>query len=300
MDNPKHKLRRVWDLYTIDSLEHRWKTIRYAELALNTVKSKQIIRLADLLEKYPNLLVLSGAMEQEFCGLGYLKAQHVAFRYRAMARKFMLPQVFTKGFRGGSLFAPNTLPIIPTSHSLKVLLAGLEQYSRHVAEELRRGVSSLEKEKRQYHHIYPSGIEDDIRTALSGMGYVYINPSNPTFPCESSITFRRTANTPYSAPFKSCEGKPMPGSLRKYRQSSSAKSSRNKSREAREKQKIRMVASLDGQPHFCIPAQVPRESVDGTEGLLNKGLPHDERELAWLEAYLRVVRYMSEKLDIEV
>ena len=300
INNPKNKLRRVWDFSTIDNLESRWRTICDAEIALNTVKSRQITRLADLLEMYPDLLLSSTDMVQEFCGSGHPNAHHMASRYRVMAKKILLPQVFAQrplGLRGACLFASNTLPVIPTWQSLRVFLAGLEQYSCAMAEEFRRDVNSEGAKEKRHHHSYPHNIEEDIRTTLMGIAYVYINPSSPAIPPGSPVTFRRTENTPYSVPSETCDCNPTPGRPNKRKGSSSVKPVAG--RQTREGQKNEMIEAVNRQPHFCIPAQVAKEPMDGYEGLLNTGLPHDERELAWLEAYLRVVRYMSGKLGVE-
>lgn len=296
IDNPKNKLRRVWDYSSIDNLEHRWRTIREAEITLSTIKSRQITRLANLLEKYPDLILSSMDMEQEFRGSGRAKAHHMALQYRAIARKLLLPQVCVRGARGlraASLFRPNTLPIIPTWESLTTFVAGLENYPCKAALEFRRDVHNQGATENRQYHSYPSDVEEDIRTAVLGMAHVYINPSHPQISPAPPVILRRTENTPYSAPSSSCDCKPTLGLVKKHQRRPSAETASNM--QVREEQKKKLIERVSGHPHFCIPGLVPKEPVDGHEGLLNMGLPHDPRELEWLEAYLRVVRYMIEK-----
>lgn len=303
IQDPKKRLQRVWDFSAIDNLEQRWHSIRDSETTLNSIKSAQITRFANLLETYPRHFLTSTDMEQEFRKPGHPKAQHLVFSYRVEARKMLHPQVFGKGSKGrglrsARLFAPSNLPIIPTRYSLNIVLAGLEQYPCATAEDLRRDGKMKDAKGGDKHHAYPSSVEDDIRTALTGLTYVYANPQAPRTPGEfPEVAFRRTDNTPYSLPSEGCCCKPtsISTACRKRPYSAEKQSKRQKWVE----QKEMMIKTVEGQPHFCIPARLPKRPLKGYNGTLNTGWPHDERELEWLEAYLRVVRYMSEELGVK-
>jgi hypothetical protein len=323
----------IWDFSAIDSLERRWRTLVTAETRLNAVRSAQLMRMAALLETYPEFLLLAKDMQQEFRDSGHPKTAHISAQLRFAAKNVLVPgQIFRRpnscGTRCMHWFLVNGLPLVPTQRSLKLLLAGLERYPCASAEGFRVTNPSADSPSQPpaaavSPYNYPAEIEQDICTAVAGLKYVYQNPHSPP----SAFRFRRTENTPYSARE---EPPPERGSYpdAPQRHLEWVRKPNTRPKGAKVRFKRNRAAPVAVFPVGTTPpAQVetqdsgvdsesesPRFLGPGRSYLTIGGdreykyswvvskssLPHDEREFEWIEAYLRVCRYMRDQMGVEM
>jgi hypothetical protein len=333
VENGAVPLTAIWNFSTFDSLEQRWRTIVSSETKLNAVRSAQLMRMAALLETYPELLLLAKDMQQEFRGSGQPNTAHISAQLRFAAKNVLVPgQIFRRpnscGTRCMHWFLINGLPLVPTQRSLKLLLAGLERYPCAAAEHFRVKNPFADPPSQPHAaavspYAYPREIEQDIRTAVAGLKYVYQNPHSPP----SAFPFRRTENTPYSARE---EPPPERGSYPdiQERQLEWVRKPTTWPHGVRVRFKRNRVAPVvvfpagTAPPAQAEPDVFAMDAVSESPCFLGRArsyltpggdgehryswvgakssLPHDEREFEWIEAYLRVCRYMRDQLGVEM
>ncbi|PGH36791.1 hypothetical protein GX50_00451 [[Emmonsia] crescens] len=279
---------------TIPGLEGYWQAIKDAQGRLNSTKSAQLRRIADILETYPDFVYqASDIRKAPVANVG-----HVVRRFRIEAKKASRANVLrtnkysVKGLPSAWLFWPNLVPIVPLDMTLELFFNGMQEYPPSpdelasasnlpwVDDEIESGLrlfqlysgkdvtpgfptlppisTSTSAKVTHPYHRYAKPILQDICTTIKGFMYVYMPPAVRGI--SAIVKVRRTKCTPSASAVEPC----ISGGLlllRTYQDS------------------------------------IDTSTISRLKAV--KGTPHDEREFEWLEAFLRCCRYL-EKLGVKV
>ncbi|KKZ64862.1 hypothetical protein EMCG_09239 [[Emmonsia] crescens] len=279
---------------TIPGLEGYWQAVIDAQGRLNSTKSAQLRRIADILETYPDFVYqASDIRKAPVANVG-----HVVRRFRIEAEKTSRANVLrtnkysVKGLPSAWLFWPNLVPIVPLDMTLELFFNGMQEYPPSpdelasasnlpwVDNEIESGLrlfqlysgkdvtpgfprlpptsTSTSAKATHPYHRYAKPILQDICTTIKGFMYVYMPPAVRGI--SAIVKVRRTQCTPSASAVEPC----ISGGL--------------------------------------LLLKTYQDSIDtSTISRLKavKGTPHDEREFEWLEALLRCCRYL-EQLGVKV
>ncbi|OJD14622.1 hypothetical protein AJ78_05052 [Emergomyces pasteurianus Ep9510] len=288
------KLNNVTPFGSISDTQCYWHTLRDVHGQLNGIKARQVRRIADIFETYPDLVYqTSDPRKVPVANVG-----HIVRRLRIDAEKTSRARVlrtrsYAVNLPSAWLFWPNLLPVMPLDKAMKLFVTGMQEYPPSLVElesasnlpqvdnelEDRMRLLSLNSKMddevelptrtRIYpsasssnaarpNHRYPKSNLQDIYTTIKGLAYVYMPPAVRDI--SATVNLPRTRDTPSSSP----SAARFPGGF----------------------------SLLDSYQDILDTSTISR--LKGA-----RGIPHDERELEWLEALLRCCRYL-EQLGVEV
>ncbi|TFK19894.1 hypothetical protein FA15DRAFT_626191 [Coprinopsis marcescibilis] len=113
-----------WDGSSVDYLEQIYDILDANEVALNTLKVNQLMRMADFLERFPTLLRTCRDKLQET----KRNPKHRIDYLRVQASRMPVRQILDNQWVGRSIFAHTQFYILPYDRVLRVFLKILQRY----------------------------------------------------------------------------------------------------------------------------------------------------------------------------
>ncbi|KAK2800963.1 hypothetical protein FQN50_007938 [Emmonsiellopsis sp. PD_5] len=147
---------------TLNGLEAHWRVVQDAQYKFNGVKAGQLRRMADIFEKYPDLVRFARDPRWTLPPGGG-NVGHTVARLRLEAVKIMRdhplrPRHTTRALRSTSLFWPNTVQVVPVEGCLRMFVNGVEKFPPAPGE-IKAACKGLKKEDE----------DDDMQNVLSSL-----------------------------------------------------------------------------------------------------------------------------------
>lgn len=177
--------RQHWDLSDSASLLQVWETIARAEASLNAVKSKHLLKVAEILAKYPGMLrsFRDGSQEHRTHSL-----QHRIELFERLAKYMKRPQILGGLFVAKCWFSQHRFPLVPHNRYLAAFLKVLEKFP-------------LQPDPKRSNYIYPTEVAKTIIIATQGMATINMKESvEGRLDSYSQNALMRTKYTAYSSP----------------------------------------------------------------------------------------------------
>lgn len=308
-------------LSVLESLNNRWEAI---QTAVNNIKAGQLVRMADLLRKYPTMLKnLTGSSQKK-----RPETEDTVSSLKSLAEVVRRDKCFESSVSFDTYFRYHLLPIVPFDAYLRLFVQTLNQqplcpskwlqYSADIA-----ALSWTEATQSPY----PENIFNDVKIVVAGLAYVYTIPQPGSG--VSSPQVLRTKFTPYSDVLFQrryvSEGDTRPRLLTYFTTTPAGyvhwqpksqdfaagnfpdwaipyKNQRVLSSEVSWVESARPEDCWDPRHEHPVFTRPPGENIGKllVHKVENRALPdwkkllpYHEKELEWLEAFLRVVTFME-------
>lgn len=285
--------RELWDLDDVSTLRVLWMNIHDAERTLNAKKAGQLNRIADLVSQNPLLLLPSTSESQE----PSWNVKHRVDMFRQAAERMGKPQLHCSRIMSTHIFGgEGRLPVLPYDRTLRVLLKVFKKFPLEPERNILTG-----KPMKPLVFEWPEDVRKDWEKVIEGMGYVYTK--NGRYPTKEELEKEeeeeKKKKEAKEGDDEDDEEKPKQG-LRRARlivdddedgvapttKTTFIKPPLRTKFTPYSDWRFRLVSGTN-QPCFVgrvIDRQVKK--VDAIE-------PLDEKEFEWLDAYLRVCKFVG-------
>lgn len=156
--------RESWNVQDVNYLRTLWHNLHEGEKKLNLTKSQQLNRIADLIDKYPHLLISSSNLSQA----RMKNTAHVSAMYRQSAVRMLKPQMHSDRLMSVHIFGSDRLPVVPHDSTLVTLLRILKKFPL----EPERNILTGEPLK-PLSYDWSEHVRSDWVHVLAGLAYVY-------------------------------------------------------------------------------------------------------------------------------